>query len=87
MRIRLVLKEPFYWETFIGVCRSQTGDIRAHEGFNIPETGRVCFEDFKATSQDGDTKESFYKHFAGRQYKLTLCGTGPKIGWATFEEV
>lgn len=87
MRIRLILKEPFTWESFTGFHGSKTGDFRAHENFKIPETGRVRFEDFAATSQDGDTKESFYKYFAGREYKLTLCGTGPKIGWATFEEV
>lgn len=87
MRIRLILKEPFTWESFTGFHGSKIGDFRAHKGFVIPETGRVWFEDFKATSQDEDTKESFYKFFAGRQYKLTLCGTGPKIGWATFEEV
>jgi hypothetical protein len=86
MRIRLILKAPFTWETCTGVHHSKTGDFRA-ENFKIPETGRVSFEDFAATSQDGDTKESFYKYFVGRQYKLTLCGTGPKIGWATFEEV
>jgi hypothetical protein len=87
MRVKLILKKDYQWETFTGLNTNRLGDFRANENFSIPESRLVFFEDFKATSQDGDTKESHYQYFEKRQYKLTLSSKYPKITWATFEEV
>jgi len=87
MRIRLILKNAYEWETFTGMHTNRSGDFRAHENFSIPESGIISFEQLEATSQDGDTKESHYQYFEKRQYKLILSSKYPKITWATFEEV
>ncbi len=68
IRIRLTLKEPYYWGQPDNLCEGQVTFVKSLAATGIGIGNEVCFRELYPFSESGDLNDDHYKYYDGRRF-------------------